>query len=336
MVKILKKLSERLVKKIKEENEIRQVVLWVENQKQAEGLLYQLLGEKIIAHQIKKITSTGISELIFLLPLEADELRNEIRKIAINYPLRIASYNWEEKFSQWQNLINLKDKFEDRFFFSLASREKLDFIFEQMKTWTGDLVASSQKEKFDEELGSVLIENKYVKTASHLAIKDYIHLTGSYIISQKFLSFAGEKMFLYPQWQKVLAEFAGEQVAKACEFAVSEPLPPVEKENQYCRALAKRWWPEIKDKSVKANLVAATVRIKGEVIVEEDAEIGEYTCIQGPAYIGKKVRIGNFCQLEANTFLEEKVEMGNYCQVGDVYWRDKQVISQLKTKIMDR
>jgi len=324
------------VKKIDEGNEIKQVVLMVENKKHAEGLLYQLLGKKIIERQIEKIVQTGINNLVFLLPLAADDLRAEIRKIAINYPIRIATYNLEAKYSSWQNLVRMKDMFEERFFFASAVTVDLIFLFEQMRSWVGDLIMSGQKEKYELDLGSVKGENKYVTACSHLAMKDYLYLTGNYVISLKFLTFAQERMFLHNNWQKVVHEFCQEQVVKICEFAPTEVMPPIEKFENYGLALAKKWWLEVYQKNELKGEIAPTVRMTGEVMTAEGAKVGEYSLIQGPVYLGKKVIVGNFCQLGPNLFLEEEVEIDHYSQIEEKCWRKKRVINQLKMKVLDK
>lgn len=324
------------MKKIDKGNEIKQIVLLVENKKHAEGLLYQLLGKKIIERQIEKIVQTDISNLVFLLPLAADDLRNEIRKIAINYPIRIATENLEAKYSSWQNLVQLKDKLEERFFFALAVTEDLTFLFEQMRSWVGDLIMSGQKIKYELDLGSAKGENKYVTACSHLAMKDYLYVTGNYVVSQKFLTFAQERMFLHNNWQKVVHDFCQEQVVKICEFAPTEVMPPIEKFESYGLVLAKKWWPEIYQPEKINGVMAPTVRITGEIIMEEGAKVGEYSLIQGPVYLGNKVTVGNFCQLGPNVFLEEEVEVDHYSQIEEKCWRKKRVINQFKTKILDK
>ena len=324
------------MKKIDKGNEIKQIVLLVENKKHAEGLLYQLLGKKIIERQIEKIVQTDISNLVFLLPLAADDLRNDIRKIAINYPIRIATENLEAKYSSWQNLVQLKDKLEERFFFALAVTEDLTFLFEQMRSWVGDLIMSGQKIKYELDLGSAKGENKYVTACSHLSMKDYLYLTGNYVVSQKFLTFAQERMFLHNNWQKVVHDFCQEQVVKICEFAPTEVMPPIEKFESYGLVLAKKWWAEIYQPLKMNGVIAPTVRITGEVIIEEGAKVGEYSLIQGPVYLGNKVTVGNFCQLGPSVFLEEEVEIDHYSQIEEKCWRRKRVINQLKTKILDK
>nr|WP_321411273.1 hypothetical protein [uncultured Allomuricauda sp.] len=58
-----------------------------------------------------------------------------------------------------------------------------------------------------------------------------------------------------------------------------------------------------------------TALIKGNVIIEDGAQIFPYTTIQGPAYIGKNCVIGNFSFIRGNCFLSENTLLGNhsYC-----------------------
>jgi hypothetical protein len=309
------------------------VILTVESMAQAKLLLRPVLGEALVGRQIRQLVGAGVQELFFFLPLDDEKLRVFLKKEALKHPIKIQELNLDSKYNLWQNLFIYRHLFPEHFMVALATSLNLDYFFQQLQSWRGDVILTGVKAMIKPQQGSVKVVGKLVKTVSHQQIKGQLNLASVKVVSQKFLQFSQDKIIVERDWFEVLDQFSDKGVVKVCEFLpTGEELSP--DEDDYFYRLARIFFLEGEKGVSEQAVVAGTARLRGEIIIEAGVSVGEFCVFEGPLYLGRRVKVGNFVALGPGVFVEAGSVIEAHSQLSKISLGENSLVQTvIKSKI---
>ncbi len=292
-----------------------QAVVIANDEWQSRFLTRKIFEKPLIAYQLETLVEAGVTDLIVVIQTNNDKLRKYLRQWAIQQPIKLRTVNNDLIGCLSDNLIAVAPYVKSRFFLTQGGNIFAGFYLEEMKQWQAEIVVSCQTEKIRQPVGTVKVQKKIATDFSKQVIKDYQYLTDNYFITAKFVEFLVERQLTMSNWwAQALHEWAQLNLIKACQFAAVEQMPE--------RTSQEFWlWLHEHFFSKKIKVIAddcqlaPTVRLKGEVIIESEAQVGEYVCIEGPCYVGSKVVIENFCNLRPRVFLTAGTQVKSYQQL---------------------
>lgn len=301
---------------LKEKNTLHQTVLIANTPVSEQLLLTEILGRPLLDYQIKSLVAAAIDDLIIVIRHDADELRSLGRSLAINYPIKLQLVN-DDRDDWVELLVALNTQLKPNFFLTPANNLLASFQLQEMSTWTGDVIASSQTEKLAVNYGSIASSEKLITDVSSQIIKNYSPLIGSYIIREEWLKFllAQTPPAKGSWWHQTLAAFAPDNVVKTCQFSNEGQIDLICASAHDLLAINNYYFALAPATISAQSQLAPTCRLTGKIIIEAGAQVGEFCHLVGPLYLGHAAKVGDYCRLAGPNYLGRGAAIAPYCQL---------------------
>jgi UDP-N-acetylglucosamine diphosphorylase / glucose-1-phosphate thymidylyltransferase / UDP-N-acetylgalactosamine diphosphorylase / glucosamine-1-phosphate N-acetyltransferase / galactosamine-1-phosphate N-acetyltransferase len=278
---------------------------------------FSLTGKPIILQTVKSLYRLGIKEIIIIVSPHEEEIQKSLSNLRFK-DLKIHYRVQKKPLGMANALLTAKDLLKERFIVlnpqQINIHEHLSLLKKTENISSDTIILFSRKTVEPQKYGILGLKGQRVisvteKPKNLKGLSDQ-RILGIYILNLKFVGFMSKLGTAENQLESALNDYSkGNQV-----IAV--------KSNYSALSLKYAWdlfpiaeyllsgFP--KNPKVHKNAhVHRTALISGPVIIEEGAQIFEYSLIQGPCYIGKNSVVGSYCKVRKGSILEEGVEVQN-------------------------
>lgn len=284
---------------------------------------FSIFGESIISQTIRSLEQLGFVEVI-VAKSPKDKMLEEFLA-PLKSVIAIHFVEQEKPLGMGNALLQVKGQLKERFL--LVNPQQIN-IEDHLSNLKGKAKRSeingtsvtlfSQETDQPEKYGMLSLDGnsvrRVVEKPKDLSGLSNQRILGIYILTKDFLEF----MEGLPTSEYQLEEALDKYSRKARVLAFESKSPALSLKYAWDLFLiTSNRFKNLPDKPqihIKAQ-IDPTAKISGQVIVEEGAQIHEYSLITGPCYIGKNVVIGSFCKVRKETVLEEGVELQNSVDV---------------------
>ena len=277
-----------------------QVVISARQPKDLMSWRQDMFGKAWWQYLLTPVLASGCQDLLVITEAEDVALRQDLRVFALTQPICLRTLAQTQTPDFNHDLLLAAPYLAEEFIFFPLDNLNAVFQLEQLQQYHGDAV---------------------------MAVDEKNNLLHAYKFQREWVEFLQQAR---PDlsWTSALAQFAQDWVVKAIPFTVAAPKKKLNLEQRWL-SLLNDFFPNTAPilSCREKNLIAPTARIKGKVIIEDGAMVGEYSGIEGPVYLGKNSRVGNFCQLK-NSCLEAESEVADYTGWENCYLAPKFIFAK--------
>lgn len=251
-------------------------------------------GQAFIEFFIKQLLKGAAwDDLIIICDQHADQLRSEIKRLALHLPIKIRVLSQTQVSNFANDLLLAAPYLQPEFFLLDFENQAANFQLRQLSNYQADGVFAVDQEQ---------------------------NLLNSYLLKKKFIDFL-QKQPPDKSWEAILSAFSVDFLVKNVVFdsSVVAAAAPKNPETLWWQQLQKYWqFRGDKSQISPQAQIAPTVRLRGPVVIEASASINEYSVIEGPAYLGKNSTVGCFCHLQ-NVVIEKNETIVDYTSLKEKY-----------------
>jgi hypothetical protein len=267
-----------------------------------------MCGHPILTRLLEREAATGAEQLIFQRPPGAELIQKQLRIAAVNYPLGVSSWWLNPKYSRYQNLQDQRQRLPATFCYTPFLNLALPLEFQELQNWRAPVVVTVKTGATNTQTGWVKLTKNYVQAVARARLETFEPLGETLVLSQTWLDFSQNELVTDRNWWTLLNQFAQDGLMKACIFTQATDLP-TPGQADYKLHLANWLFRRLPLQSSPQAKIAPTARVRGRVILADQAEVGEFCQLQGPLYLGSGVKVGAESNLGPMVFLESQAEI---------------------------
>ncbi|MBU1931933.1 NDP-sugar synthase [Patescibacteria group bacterium] len=280
-----------------------------------------LLGKPILEYMLLELKKAGVLKVILVVS-EPGKKYFETRKrlgISIDYIIQ------KEPLGQANAILAAKDKIASNNFFvlnayQLNAAEFLKNLIDFKDEKKADLVILGKKTDNPSNYGIFALSGEKVKQIIEKPKKgeapSNIRAAGVYLLNKDFLTFMLKQKTEEYQLETALTKFC--QNNKVFTYITDKQTLTL-KYPWHFLSIKDYLFKSINGSiSPKANISkTAVLKNPNKIIIENEATVGDFALIEGPAYIGPGAVLGAYSILRKGSILEKGAEAQRYCDISN-------------------
>lgn len=294
-------------------------------QNQESLLLETIFGQTLVAHQLTALVRQQKWPVILApLPLACEDLREELRRLAITLPIRLEIIPMAGDGAFWSELIRRKQTFPKNCIIGDWLDLSLSFSAEQLLNQHADLILGVCDRKNPDFPGFAKITDRFVTSVAAAKLSNTPALTGLLKTSPKFWTQIPPMFAAHRDLLKFLDDFSRDHAVKADRQSLEQSLPVLRPNdsrlvrNEKMFQLARYFWSSTSTQHYFQVKLATTCHLGDDAWISEDVRVGHESMIDGHTYLGTQVKVGPFCQL-TNVIAEAGCTIDPYTCLHDCY-----------------
>ncbi|MBQ6449856.1 hypothetical protein IJJ08_03045 [bacterium] len=304
-------------------------------------LLPPVVGSSLLARQLQALSEIW-SQIVIFLPLAADKLRQNIRQIALELPIRIVTLNIDPQFSFWSELARTRQRWPEKSVLGFLRDLSLPFACGQLAAYRADLTCVTSDKKPGLSDGVARVPGRFVTGVASVSVRDGQYLTGAYQTSQAFWQHLPAGLMSDQDWREFITDFAADHAVKTCLLTTDADLPiflpsdTSQKHREKLYPLAWRYLAQSEPMVVGSARLAPTCRLSELTTLGADCQLADLVVTSGRNYLGPRTQVGPFCSL-THVIAENDVVIDPYSNLHDCYLpAHTHVKTQISTQIVSR